>query len=132
MIRLQTIGAYTLYQTKKSHTKMLKMGKGTYAWVDFENIGEILVDSRGDYTAECTLSDGEYRIYDIDEEPNLNDNTHLELQVGRNKWQGYLLLTGLPSKDRQRTRMIPTNEIITDNPLFRDKVEVVEDMANVE
>ena len=125
MISLQTIGSYKLVQTKKRHTKVLHLGDSAYAWIDFENIGEILVTARSDHSVECDLSVGEYRIYDVESEPQLNDNVHLELQVGRNRWQGYLLLSGLPDKHRTRTRLIPTSEIITDNPQFKEKIDLL-------
>jgi len=131
MISLRTIGAHRLVQTKKRHTKVLHLEDKAYAWIDFENIGEILVAARNDHSVECELSVGEYRIYEVEGEPSLHDNLHLELQVGRNRWQGYLLLTGLPDKHRTRTRIIPTNEVITDNPAFREKIVLLPRFINV-
>jgi hypothetical protein len=36
----------------------------------------------------------------------------LELSVGGGQWQGYLLLTGLPTAKKIRSRIEPTDEII--------------------
>jgi len=124
MITLQTTGHYELVQTKKHHTKILFLKDEAYAWVRFRNIGEILVVSRKDYPQECTLSKGEYRLYEVEDEPALNDTLHLELEIGADDWQGYLLITGLPNEERKRVRIIPTNEIITNNPLFNNRPEL--------
>ena len=131
MIILQTIGAYKLVQTKKQYTKVLDLADKAYAWIPYEDIGEILVTARSDHSVASELSAGEYRIYRVNGDPLLNDTLHLELQVGRNRWQGYLLLTGLPDKQRKRTRIIATKEIITDNPRFRDRIDLQANLANV-
>lgn len=57
----------------------------------------------------------DYRIYKVKNEPKLIDLLHLELSVGKNKWQGYLLLTGLPTKNKIRSRIVPSEEIISLN-----------------
>lgn len=132
MITLQTIGSYKLCQTKKQHTKILYLDEDSYVWVRFEKIGEILVKARGDHATEFTLSSGQYRIYSVEDEPQLNDNLHLELQVGTNNWQGYLLLTGLPTEHRTRTRIIATDELITGNSLFSNRNELLMSLSNVE
>ena len=125
MITRLTTGTYELVQTKKQHTKILRLDGKQYAWVAFENIGEILVLLRSDYSYECILSAGEYRIYEVENEPELNDSLHLELQVSSSQWQGYLLLTGLPDEQRKRTRIIPTREIITNNQVDDHKDELI-------
>jgi hypothetical protein len=38
---------------------------------------------------------------------------HLELSLGKGVWQGYLLLTGLPTAVKIRRRIVPANEVIT-------------------
>jgi hypothetical protein len=57
----------------------------------------------------------------VKDEPKLSDNQHIELEVGLDAWQGYLLLTGLPDDDKKRTRIVPTGELITGNPNFSFK-----------
>ena len=81
-------------------------------------VGELLVATHIEHKADCVLSVGDYHLFTIENEPNISDNMHLELEVGRNIWQGYLLLTGLPDVDKTRVRIIPTKEIITGNPDF--------------
>lgn len=115
MITLQKSGNHKLIETKKQ-TKILYLDDGVYAWVEPKEIGEILVISHKKHKTDCILSVGQYHIYDVKDESAISDNQHLELEVGRNVWQGYLLLTGLPDDEKKRTRIIPTDQVITDNP----------------
>lgn len=117
MISLKRSGHYKLIETKH-HTKVLYLDKETYAWVEPVNIGEILVASRKLHKTDCVLSLGHYYLYDVVDEPFLSDQLHLELEVGENTWQGYLLLSGLPDMQKKRGRIIPTQEVITGNPKF--------------
>ena len=112
MISLLHTGKYTLIETKH-HTKMLYLDEVAYAWVEPKNSGEILVISHSIHKTDCILSIGDYKIYDVDDEPNLTDLEHLELEIGDSSWQGYLLLTGLPNDQKKRGRIVPTSEIIT-------------------
>lgn len=77
------------------------------------DIGEILVTSHKKHKTDAILAIGKYRLYEVKDEPNLTDLHHLELYVGDNTWQGYLLTTGLPNEKKRRSRIIPTDEIIT-------------------
>ena len=115
MISLQALGSYRLVQTKKHHTKLLYLDNDAYAWMTYENTGEILVILTSEFAVECSLSVGEYRLFKVEGESSLTDTLHLELEVGNNKWQGYLLLTGLPGNVNKHTRIIPTNEIISND-----------------
>lgn len=117
MIKLVRNGSYKLIETKK-HTKVLYIDDDIFAWVEPVSIGEILVVSHAVHITDCVLSLGKYRIYTVEDEPELVDNMHLELEVGEGQWQGYLLLTGLPDSHKKRSRIIPSNEIITGNPKF--------------
>lgn len=117
MITIMRTGDYRLIETKHN-TKILYLDNDVFAWLEPTGIGEILVTSYDKHTADCILSVGEYLIYDVEDEPELSDQLHLELSVGGNIWQGYLLLTGLPTDDKKRSRIIPTHEIITGNPEF--------------
>lgn len=125
MITLQNVGAYRLIQTKKHHTKILYLENISYAWVKFENIGEVLIVSHKDYPQECTLSTGRYMLYKVQSERSLRSGMHLELQVGQDKWQGYLIPDGLPDNRRIHTRIIPVGEVVTSNTLY-DKREGLE------
>ena len=119
MITLVKSGDYRLIETTK-HTKILSLDSDTFAWVEPPEIGEILVVSHVAHHTDCVLSIGKYHLLTVDDEPELVDTTHLELEVGQNTWQGYLLLTGLPSDDKKRARIVPTHEVITGNPAFGD------------
>lgn len=115
MITLLRSGHYTLIETKHGN-KILSLDKDTYAWVRPAEIGEILVVTHKAHKTDYILSMGNYRIYDVDDEPDLSDQMHLELKVNADIWQGYLLLSGLPSEHHKRGRIIPTSETITTNP----------------
>lgn len=113
MIKVIKEGRYQLTETK-GQTKMLALDdQNFFAWINAENIGEIVVLSHKEQTFDNFLAKGKYRLYQIKDEPNLTDLQHLELYVGENTWQGYLLTTGLPTSEKKRTRIIPTNQIIT-------------------
>lgn len=113
MIKLLQKGHYQLLETK-GHVKILRFdGAQTFAWIYAATIGEILVTSHRPHIIDHTLALGKYRLYDVKDEPKLTDLTHLELFVGEGVWQGYLLTTGLPTGQKERGRIIPTNETIT-------------------
>lgn len=113
MIQLIKSGKYSLTETK-SQTKILILDdKKTFAWVNAEDIGEILVTSHKSHETDNVLALGNYRLYEVDNDPDLSDQKHLELLVGEGVWQGYLLPTGLPTEKKKRNRIIPTKEIIT-------------------
>ena len=112
MITMQRSGHYRLIETKHN-TKILYLDDDAYAWVEPASIGEILVVSRSSHKTDCVLSNGAYRMYGVTDEPRLADHIHLELATGEGKWQGYLLLTGLPNDKKTRARIVPTPELIT-------------------
>lgn len=104
-------GKYKLIETKLD-TKILYLAHKAYAWVRPRDIGEILVVSHREHHLDCVLSMGQYILYDVKDEPTLTDLQHLELEVGSNSWQGYLLPTGLPDDQKKRARIIPTPQLI--------------------
>lgn len=112
MIKLLKQGRYKLIETR-GQTKILTLDTETFAWVNAEGIGEILVTSNKDHVTDSILAIGKYRLYTIKDEARLTDLEHLELFVGDGKWQGYLLTTGLPNETNHRKRIIPTHEVIT-------------------
>lgn len=118
MISLTRTGFYKLVETK-NNIKILYLDGETFAWVEPKKIGEILVATHALHKTDCILAVGHYNLYTVIDEPKLSDLLHLELEVGKNCWQGYLLLTGLPEGKKKRGRIIPTHEIITGNPRFR-------------
>lgn len=113
MIKVIKQGEYKAIETK-AHVKILTLDdKDTFAWINAAEIGEILVSSHKKHKTDHILAIGRYRLYDVKDEPELTDLQHLELYVGEGIWQGYLLTTGLPTKQKKRNRIIPTKEIIT-------------------
>ncbi len=117
MITLIGVGKYKLIETKAS-VKILYLDHETFAWVEPREIGQILVTSHAPHKADHALAMGSYSMYDVNDEPYLTDLLHLELEYGHLAWQGYLLPTGLPDDKKKRSRIIPTNQIITANPRF--------------
>lgn len=113
MITIKRRGIYRLLETKKQTKILIIDGKDTYAWVNALDIGEILVTSHVNHKVDCILAVGNYRLYDVKDEPKLSDQLHLELYVGPETWQGYLLPTGLPTEKKKKNRIIPTKEVIT-------------------
>ncbi|OGK16151.1 hypothetical protein A2690_01795 [Candidatus Roizmanbacteria bacterium RIFCSPHIGHO2_01_FULL_39_12b] len=113
MITFLKNGRYVLYETKDKN-KILSLDRTkTLAWINIDNISSIIVFSRKNIKPESVLSIGKYRLYDVKDEPKLTDLMHLELLVGDGIWQGYLLPIGLPSSQKNKSRVIPTREIIT-------------------
>lgn len=115
MIKLLQEGRYTLIESK-NQIKILILNHSeikNFVWVNAGEIGEILVASHKPHKADHILANGNYRMYLVENDPNFVDLTHLELHAGNGTWQGYLLPTGLPTEDKKRNRIIPTEEIIT-------------------
>ena len=113
MIKLLKEGTYTLIETKH-HNKILTLDqKKPFVWIMAEKIGEILIVSYVPHNIDHILAAGKYRLYDVNDEPELTDLLHLELHAGNGMWQGYLLPLGLPDDETKRHRIIPTKEIIT-------------------
>lgn len=126
MTTLLTSGLYKLMETK-GQTKILYLDNAVYAWVQPADIGEILVASHKKHFTDTLLAVGEYRLYDVHDDPLYSTHEHLELEVGDGVWQGYLLLTGLPTRAKKRRRIIPTTEVISG----REHSDNVGDMLTV-
>lgn len=112
MITVLQRGAYKLIETKDQTKILILDAESSYAWINAAEIGEILVLAYK-YEEECVLSTGNYRLYKVENEPGLTDQLHLELSIGLGKWQGYLLPTGFPTDTKNKSRIIPTSELIT-------------------
>lgn len=113
MIRLLDQGDYHLIETKGNTKIVILDKKKTFAWVNAEDIGELLVTTHKSHKVDHILSVGKYRLYNVKGEKDLTDLEHIELLVGDGLWQGYLLPTGLPNNIKTKNRIIPTKEIIT-------------------
>jgi hypothetical protein len=121
MITKARTGDYEIVETKY-RTKVLYLDSDAFAWIRPKNIGEILVSSHHLQDSDIKVSRGAYILYDVDDEDYLTDLQHLELEYGHGAWQGYLLPTGLPREGKTRSRIIPTNQIITNMPFFKKHV----------
>lgn len=112
MIQVIKKGNYKLIETSQQ-IKIMYLDNSAYIWLHIRGIGHVLEISHKPHSAEHLLACGNYRIYEVKGEPDLVDQQHLELFVGEGCWQGYLLLTGLPTDNHARTRMVPTKEVIS-------------------
>ena len=112
MIKLIDQGEYTMVRTK-DHKTLLCLGEKGYLLSYAPKIGELLTFSKRERKTDYIIARGNYRIYRVKDDPELVDLEHLELSLGRGKWQGYLLLTGLPTLRKLRRRIVPTDEVIT-------------------
>lgn len=117
MINLVKTGSYRLIETK-ADTKILFLDSDEFAWINAKGIGEILVVTRKEHETDAVLSVGEYKLYEVDDEPGITDLMHLELEVGNGQWQSYMLTTGIPDNSKKRARIIPSKKSITENPKF--------------
>lgn len=122
MISLINSGEYRMIETK-ADTKVLELNGSTFAWVNAKGIGEILVTSHRQHKTDAILSVGKFKLYEVKDEPGIADLTHLELEAGKDLWQSYLLLTGLPTDTRIRTRIIPSRDYITGNKNYSYKIK---------
>lgn len=110
MIKLIKEGKYSLIETRND-VKVLKLDGEAFVWIFTKAIGEMLVTTHKSHKTDQKLSKGDYRIYDIKNEPNLVDQLHLEFSIGEGDWQGYLLPTGFPRDKKTRSRIISTTEL---------------------
>lgn len=113
MIKTIKQGDYKLLETKNQSKILILDNTKGYAWINAAGIGEILVATRRTQETDTTLAVGKYRLYEVKDEPKISDLVHLELMAGQGVWQGYLLLTELPTDKKSKSRIIPTTEVIT-------------------
>jgi hypothetical protein len=111
MIKLLEWGKYRLVGTR-DHKVMLYLGQQGYQWGYVPKIGDLLTFSKHPHKQTHMIAKGGYRLYHVKDEPHLVDLKHLELSVSPDHWQGYLLLTGLPTSKKIRSRIVPTTELI--------------------
>lgn len=113
MIKLLRDGNYLLIETRTQTKILILDGIDTFAWVSPKEIGELLVISHRRHKIDHILAKGSYKLYKVEDEKDFVDQIHLELSVGDNMWQGYLLLSGLPTDLKKRVRIVPTMELLT-------------------
>jgi len=112
MLKLLKAGNYRLVGTK-DYKLILYLDEQGYYWNYAPRIGELLTFSKHPHAQRHILALGAYRLYDVKDEMELVDLNHLELSLEGHKWQGYLLLTGLPNAKKIRSRIEPTEEVIS-------------------
>lgn len=62
-----------------------------------------------------TLHQGNYRVFDVYDEPQLTETIHLELEDEDGYVKSYLLPRGWPNESLRRVRQIPTAQQITNS-----------------
>ncbi len=112
MIKLTQQGDYVLASTK-DHKTVLSLDGTHYLRSYAPKIGDLLTFSKHEHDTDYVIARGNYRLYKVKNEATLVDLEHLELAVGRGAWQGYLLLTGLPTARKLRSRIVATREVIS-------------------
>lgn len=112
MIKLLKKGIYRLISAK-DREKILYLGNQGYLWSHAKDIGELLTFSKHPHKLSYAIAEGKYRIYAVKNEPHYVDLQHLELSIKSGVWQGFLLLTGLPTRNKMRSRIVPTDEVIS-------------------
>lgn len=112
MIKLIKKGHYRLIGTS-DRKLMLYLSGQAYLLSYAKDIGQLISFSKHHHSSQSLFAAGEYRIYTVKDEPKFVDLIHLELSDGNGGWQGYFLLTGLPTKDKVRSRIVLTKEVIS-------------------
>lgn len=112
MIKLLQKGRYKIVQTR-DHNTILYLEEQGYHLDYAPRIGDLLTFSKHTHRLSYTLAQGVYKLYQVKNEPKLIDLRHLELSLGKGQWQGYVLLTGLPTSQKLRSRIEPTQEVIS-------------------
>lgn len=113
MVKLVRQGTYSLIETKHMIRVLNLDDDRTFIWINAEKLGDVLIPSNFSHKASQLISRGNYRLYEVKNEPKLTSNNHFELFIGNGKWQGYLLPAGLPEGESKENKIIPTQEIIT-------------------
>jgi hypothetical protein len=109
MIRVIQRGIYRLIETKEQTKILILDDMNKYALIG----GAISLTTDDVCCEDCVIATGNYRVYEVNDEPNLSDKIHLELYIGLSAWQGYLLEEGLPTSKKKKAQIIPTKEMIT-------------------
>ena len=112
MIKVLRDGRYKLIETRQQ-IKILYLDETPYVWLFIPGIGHVLEVTHKPHRADHVLATGNYRLYAVKQERRFSQHKHLELFIGEGQWQGYLLLTALPTNKQPRTRLVATDETIS-------------------
>lgn len=111
MIQVIKHGAYQLNEADNSYKIIILDNSKFLSWNPLS--GEIIDSTKSKPQSNSTLSIGKYFLYNVENEKELTNCLHLELLLGKRKWQAYVLPLGLPTKKQKNTKIIPTTEVIT-------------------
>lgn len=109
MIRLIRWGNYRLAMIAEGNA-LISIDDDVYSlYPDYKTMGL----SDADMDAALTLHHGDYRLYDVYDEPQLAETIHLELEDEDGYIKSYLLPRGLPGNSKRRVRQLTTTQQIT-------------------
>ena len=113
MIKLVESNTYKLVGTKDNLKALILDDKDVFLWKsDGRNCSLEYIKFNLGQTC-CLLSINNYRLYDVKDEPDLTTCLHLELYIGKRRWESYLLKEGLPTVRNKKKPMSSTRETIT-------------------
>lgn len=112
MIRVLGAGEYRLVERTRQ-VKILYLDTKPYVWLATPGVGQLLIATHRSRESDRILGAGRYRLYDVKDEPDLSGHKHLELSLGGSRWQGYILLSGLPTSKKPHSKVLATNELIS-------------------
>lgn len=111
MITVIKAGNYRFITTVDRLSVLSLDNKRNFFWEE-QNEGIVLVYQSSEKKGHIVQA-GKYRLYTVRGEPRLTLGGHLELLVGKGKWESFLLPSGLPTDLIYRKTIIPTNECIS-------------------
>lgn len=114
MIKLLESGRYELVETTNDLRALMLGNAKTFLWKNSGCSGNLEYISKFNPSLICcTLAANNYRLYDVENEPNLTSGQHLELYAGKRKWQPYLLSKCLPTAKDKKTPISKIDNVIT-------------------
>lgn len=109
MIRLIQWGNYRLAMIAEGNA-FISIDDDVYSlYPDYKT----MESSEADMDAALTLHHGDYKLYDVYDEPQLTETIHLELEDEDGYIKSYLLPQGLPVNSKRRVRQLTTTQQIT-------------------
>lgn len=113
MIKLLESSTYKLIETKNNTKALMLDDRDVFFWKNYGCSGNLEYIKFDPSQICCLLNINNYRLYEVKNEPDLTSGMHLELYVGKSKWQSYLLKSGLPTIKKQKKPVSVTIETIT-------------------
>lgn len=113
MIKLIESGKYELVETTNNLKALMLAESKSFLWNNSGCSGNLQYIKLDTKQICCTLAANNYRLYDVENEPNLTSGLHLELYAGNRKWQPYLLKKGFPTEKNKKTPISKIDDVIT-------------------